>query len=98
MPQQQSPVYTNGALLILRLFGRAAAPSYSPLLRGGARGGAVGLSAAPYGRPRFAGLRFAHCYHPSRYTPNSKHSGCLTIIVTTSLTLGFYASIRRKRG
>ena len=27
----------------------------------------VGLFAAPYGRPRFAGLRFAHCYHPSRF-------------------------------
>ena len=32
-------------------------------------GAAVGLCAAPYGRPRFAGLRFAHCYHPSRFSP-----------------------------
>ena len=38
MPQQQSPVYTNGALLILRLFGRAAPPSYSPFFEGGQGG------------------------------------------------------------
>ena len=35
----------------------ASAFSLLPLLRRGAGEEAVGLSAAPYGRPRFAGLR-----------------------------------------